>query len=443
MESRSTISQTAGTAAALAALCVLLSGCGGSQTDAPLPPPPPPPSSDTGQVPGSDVSNPGGGNPMDTPADPDTLTEGPQDCVDGNAGDFACSGIALKSRVTLDTMGATGGNDIWGWADAQTGKEYALMGLTNGTAFVDISDPQNPVFLGRLPTQTVDSAWRDIKVYRDHAYIVADGAAEHGMQIFDLSRLRGATGSQTFSEDMLYDGFGHAHNLAINEATGFAYAVSTDTCNHGLHIMNIQTPNNPLFAGCHEAATTHDTQCVVYRGPDSAHRDREICFSSNEDHVEIVDVHDKSATATLSTLTYPQLVYVHQGWLTEDHRYLLLGDELDETNLNLSTRTHVIDVSDLDAPRHLFAHDLGTQATDHNLYVRGNRVYEANYTTGLRVLEFGDIAARDIREIAFFDTYPKSDASGTIGAWSVYPYLPSGTLIVSDIENGLFVLSMQ
>ena len=85
-------------------------------------------------------------------------------------------------------MGGTQGNDIWGWFDAQSGNEYALMGMTNGTAFVDITDPEDPVFLGRLPTQTVESDWRDIKVYQDHAYIVADDAGAHGMHVFDLTR---------------------------------------------------------------------------------------------------------------------------------------------------------------------------------------------------------------------------------------------------------------
>ena len=336
-----------------------------------------------------------------------------------------------------------GGNDIWGWADADTSREYALMGLTNGTAFVDVTDPRNPVFLGRLPTQSVDSLWRDIKVYRDHAYVVADDAGAHGLQVFDLRRLRGVAGAQTFAADVAYGDFGTAHNLAIDEASGFAYAVSTDTCGGGLHMIDIRTPNNPLFAGCHDTVRTHDTQCVVYGGPDTDYSGREICVSSNEDHVEVVDVTDKFAPRTLSSTTYPQLRYVHQEWLTEDHRFFLLGDEIDEIDLDLSTRTHVFDVTDLDAPVHLYAHDLGTSATDHNLYVRGDLVFEANYTSGLRVLRFGDLAEREIGEAAFFDTFPSSEAAGFVGAWSVYPYLPSGTIVVSDIENGLFVLTMD
>lgn len=341
-------------------------------------------------------------------------------------------------------MEGTAGNDIWGWADVDTGGEYAIMGMSNGTAFVDVSNPENPAFLGRLPTRTVESAWRDIKVYRNHAYVVADNAGAHGMQVFDLGRLRGLAGSREFAADMVYGDFEHAHNLAINEETGYAYAVSTETCGGGLHMVDIGTPINPMFAGCHAPeGRTHDTHCVVYRGPDAEHRGREICVSSNENHVEVVDVTDKSAPLTLSTSTYPNLAYVHQGWLTEDHAFFLLGDELDESGLGLTTRTHVFDVSDLEAPERLYAHDLGTRATDHNLYVLGDRLFEANYTSGLRVLELGDLARGEIEEIAWFDTYPMSDGAILDGAWSVYPFLPSGTVVVSDISNGLFILTLE
>jgi choice-of-anchor B domain-containing protein len=377
------------------------------------------------------------------PDPPPSLGVGPATCISGNAGDFACSGISLRKRVSLEDMGGTQGNDLWGWFDAQTGKEYALMGLTNGTAFVDISNPELPFFLGQLPTETVDSNWRDIKVYRDHAYIVADNAGAHGMQVFDLTRLRGQAAAQTFTADLVYSDFRNAHNLAINEDTGFAYAVGTNTCGGGLHMIDIRTPNNPLFAGCYSIGDTHDTQCVSYQGPDTDHTGSEICVSSNAIRVGIVDVTDKSAPLPLSTITYPQLGFVHQGWLTEDHRFFLLGDEDDELVFGVPTRTHVFDVSDLDVPAYLFAYEAATSAIDHNLYVLGNRVFEANYESGLRVLEFGNLANTEISEIAFFDTFPTGDSANFEGAWSVYPYLPSGIIIVSDGTNGLFILSIQ
>jgi choice-of-anchor B domain-containing protein len=386
----------------------------------------------------------GGGADPTIPPPPPPLGVGPDICTNGSAGDFPCSEITLRKRVSLETMGGTQGNDIWGWFDAQSGNEYALVGLTNGTALVDITNPEDPVFLGRLPTQTVEGNQRDIKVYQNHAYIVAHDAGAHGMQVFDLTRLRGLAAPETFSADVVYSDFGEARNLAINEESGFAYAVGTNTCGGGLHIIDIRTPNNPLFAGCHAVdPVTLDTQCVTYQGPDADHANQAVCVSSNVNHVEIVDVTVKTAPVTISSSTYPELDFVHQGWLTEDHRFFLLDDEGDELTFGVPTRTHVFDVSDLDTPGYVFAYEAATVAIDHNQYVLGNRVFQANFTSGLRVLEFGDLANRELMEIAFFDTFPTSEATSISGAWSVYPYLPSGTIIVSDVTNGLFILSMQ
>jgi len=391
------------------------------------------------------------------PEPPPTLSTGPDECVAGEAGGFACSGVSLAARVPIAGMGGNAGNDIWGWADPQTGAEYALMGLTNGTAFVDVTDPEAPVFLGRLPTETFNSTWRDIKVHDGHALIVADAAGAHGMQVFDLTRLRGVTAPQTYAADNVYVDIGSAHNLAIDEESGFAYAVGAEGpggCDHGLHMIDVRTPVNPMFAGCHTAVDTHDTQCVVYRGPDAEHAGSQVCFGSANlesadpaapadgiARLEIVDVSLKSSPLQLSLTAYPESGYAHQGWLTEDHRYFLLGDETDESRRGVPTRTHVFDVSDLDAPRFLFAYEAPTRSIDHNLYVRGSRVYQANYTSGLRILEFGDLAAGGLQEIAYFDTYPDNDAVDFSGAWSVYPWLPSGNVLVSDQQYGLFVLT--
>jgi len=386
----------------------------------------------------------GGGNSAPTRTPPPPLARGPAICMGGSAADFACLGINLRQRLPPAELGGGSANDVWGWHDPITGHEYALLGMTNGTAFVDITDPENPVFIGRMPTQTVASAWRDIKVFEDHAYVVADGAGAHGMQVFDLTRLRvGQAPPQTLLPNVVYGDFENAHNLAINEATAFAYAVGTNTCNGGLHMIDILTPNNPLFAGCHSDAETHDTQCVVYQGPDSDYTGREICFSSTGNDFGIDDVTVKSAPVTISATTYPDLAFVHQGWATEDHRYFLLGDEFDEINFGVPTRTHVFDIGDLDAPVYLFAYEGPTAATDHNLYVRGDLVFEANYTSGLSVLNIGDLGNAELAEIGFFDTFPTSDAAGTSGAWSVYPYLPSGAIIVSDRTTGLFLLTLQ
>ncbi|MDZ7685727.1 MAG: choice-of-anchor B family protein [Gammaproteobacteria bacterium] len=419
---------------ALLLLLITLAGCGGGGNSSTPPPPEP--------------------TPAPTP-EPPGLNTGPEACVNGSAGDFACSGVDLRSRVPLEDMEGITGNDLWGWVDPRNGDEYALMGMTNGTAFINVTDPEAPVFMGILPTQTTGSTWRDIKVSDDHAFIVADAAGAHGMQVFDLTRLRDLSAPETFAADVVYGEFQNAHNLAINEASGFAYAVGTNTCGEGLHMIDISTPLNPLFAGCHSAIDTHDAQCVDYIGPDADHAGKEICFSAANLHdpdanattdgvarLEIADVTTKSSPVQISLSAYPESVFSHQGWLTENHQFFLLGDELDEQDRGVPTRTHVFDVTDLDAPVHLFAYEAPTPSIDHNLYVLGNRVFHANYTTGLRVVEFADLANGQVDEIAFFDTFPEDDDVDFKGAWSVYPYLPSGNLLVSDRSNGLFVLRL-
>src|SRR5438128_4240280 len=113
-------------------------------------------------------------------------------CTDGMAGPFPCRDVDLLAFLPHATTGTGNGNDIWGWTDPQTGREYALVGRTTGTSFVDISEPRQPIYLGDLPTRTVDSIWRAIKVFADHAFIVSE-APDHGMQIFDLRQLRDVT----------------------------------------------------------------------------------------------------------------------------------------------------------------------------------------------------------------------------------------------------------
>ena len=127
-------------------------------------------------------------------------------CVNGRAGIYPCSGYDLQARISLSTMNATLGNDCWGWTDQQTGKEYAIMGLNNGTAFVDISTPDQPVYVGKLPTATVTNTWRDIKVFQDHAFIVSE-ASNHGLQVFDLTRLRNRTEFENLTADVQFNAF--------------------------------------------------------------------------------------------------------------------------------------------------------------------------------------------------------------------------------------------
>jgi choice-of-anchor B domain-containing protein len=337
-------------------------------------------------------------------------------------------------------MGSVGnGNDIWGWTSPD-GEEVAIACSEDGTSFVDVSDPVAPVFLGFLPTHTAASPWRDVKVYKDHAYIVSE-AEGHGMQILDLAILKGKRGA-VLAETAFYGEHGSSHNIVINEDTGFAYSVGTKTCKGGLHMIDLKEPARPTFAGCYaEDGYTHDAQCVVYAGPDTAYNGAEICFNYNEDSLTIVDVSDKSAPVMISRKGYEGSQYTHQGWLTKDSRYAIMNDELDEVyNDNKHTRTMIWDVSSLADPHLDGSFYSEHTAIDHNLYIKGDLVFETNYCAGLRILDARSVAHAKLEEVAYFDVAPDCDTTKFRGSWSSYPYFKSGVVVVQSIERGLFVL---
>jgi hypothetical protein len=521
-------------------------------------------------------------------------------CIRGMAADyFPCDGIDMLSHVSHAELGTTFVNDIWGWTDPATGKDYALVGATEGTVMVDISDPKRPVVLGMLPSASNSGSpfWRDIKVYANHAYVVSEHT-NHGVQVFDLTRLRDWDGSYTtYDADARYTGHGSAHNIAINEDTGFAYSVGarpntaaglpnivtldapspaagtyqatgaafgpspTNTpitgpfaivndgspnpaegcgplvgfpagaiaiadrgtcsftqkaanaqaagaialvvannapgapiglggadpnieipsvmvsqadgnaikaglpatggvqsnpdsppCGDGLHMIDINDPTNPTYAGCfQDHGYVHDTQCVVYAGPDERYHGREICFNSIGiayttnpafNFVSIVDVTDKSNPVALALESYPGSGYSHQGWLTPDQTYFLHGDEGDEQLTGVGTTTRVWDVSDLENPQLIQVFENETTSIDHNIYTQGHYAYASNYTSGLRVYDTRDLAGEGLREVAYFDVYPENDdATFEGGTWSNYPYFrQKGVVAVSSIDRGLFIL---
>tara|TARA_R110002110_G_scaffold25299_24_gene93992 strand:+ start:3371 stop:4648 length:1278 start_codon:yes stop_codon:yes gene_type:complete len=338
-------------------------------------------------------------------------------------------------------MNSTRANDSWGWTDPLDGKEYAIFCLIEGTAFIDISDPINPIYLGKIPTENSSSTWRDAKTYNNYAFIVSEDAG-HGMQIFDLTRLRNVPNPPViFTEDAHYSGFGRAHNIVINKATGYAYGVGTDVDGGGPHFVNIQDPLNPINEGGFSGAGyCHDAQVVIYDGPDQDYSGREILFGSNAEEVVIVDVSNKTNPQIISTINYNNVEYTHQGWLTEDHRYFLLGDEQDEINIGINTRTIIFDFEDLDNPQLSFEYTGPTSATDHNGYVKGTKFYLSNNAAGIRVLDLSDISNGNITEEGYFDSYPMNSNSGYIGAWSVYPFFESGNIVISDRTAGFLLV---
>ena len=393
----------------------------------------------------------------------DELTSGDR-CTQGQMADFPCTNMELVGHMPVGDLGGERGvwvNDVWGWTDPETQRNYALVARRDGASFVDVTDPTAPRLVGNLPRTegSRPSVWRDIKVIGTHAYIVSDGAGAHGMQVFDLTRLRDVTGAhRDFEPDMTYREIFSAHNVVADTASKFLYVVAANsggrTCGGGLHMVDVSEPEAPTFAGCyHDASTpgsrgyTHDAQCLVYDGPDEDYQGRQLCIGSNESELNIADVTDKSNPRTVARVSYPNVAYAHQGWFDEDRRYFYMNDEGDETAGNVDrTRTLVWDLTDLDDPVLANQYFGPVPASDHNLYVVGDRMYQSNYGSGLRVL---DISNREQpREIAFFDSAPSNDNGPALsatesGAWSNYPFFPNGVVIFTSVREGLFIMRVS
>ncbi len=372
-------------------------------------------------------------------------------CVNGFAGQYPCNGYDLMAHMSAAELTGdptASGNDSWGWTDPDTGKEYAIIGLSTATAFVDISDPVNPVYLGRVETETFDSSWRAIRVQNNHVFIVADAAGDHGMQVFDLKRLRNVTTPQVFTRDALFSDVGSCHTITIDETKPYAYLMGCENYNGGPVFVDISNPLNPTEAGGYgDSGYTHDGQIVTYHGPDTTYTGRDILVACNgsfgsNNKVVFLDVTDKSNPVLISELTYDNPGYTHQSWLTEDHQYSLLGDELDEMDFGFNSKTLVMDVRDLDNPTILSEYFGPTEAIDHNGFVKGNKFYLANYTAGIRVLDVTNVASptNALTEIGFFDTYPQNNVAEFDGVWSVYPFFESENIVISDISGGFFLV---
>lgn len=389
--------------------------------------------------------------------EPKYHTPGHAECIGGTADIYPCRNIDkldFKDFVALGTTSNAEGNDIWVWHDEESNDEYAIVGLTTGSSMVRITNPNNVDVLGFLPTQTSSSTWRDMKVINNHAYIVSE-AAGHGMQVFDLTRLRGLSEdpSRRFTVDAHYGGFGNAHNIAANVETETLFVIgATRTgsgwtpCRGGLHMINVANPKNPVFEGCYDAdGYSHDVECVVYRGPDSRYQGREICWGYNENTLTLVDVTDRSNPLQLSRTSYQGYRYTHQGWLSSDHRWALLDDELDEMySGNKRTRTYVWDCTSLTNPIMTQVYYAPENSIDHNMYIveRNGEDYavQSNYESGLRIVHLNKDTG-DLNEVAYFDCLPHRTTANFAGTWSNYPFgLRQGAVAMTSIDYGFFMV---
>ena len=352
-------------------------------------------------------------------------------------GPFPASNVTLRTFMDLSSFPSnpSTGNDCWGYT-SPSGREYALMGLRNALAVVEVTNPDSPVIVGSVSHSSSD--WADVKVYQDHCYVTNESGG--GLDVIDLSDVD--NGNVTLVQRLTGGGLTTAHNVAIDTDSGFLYLCGANLNGGRLRAYDLSTPGSPVLVGSTPASEVyvHDAQVVTYNdGPLSG---RQIAFCANPSvGLDIYDVTNKANMFRVSRTTYPLNEIPHQCWLSEDRKYLYFGDEGDETNAGVDTRTVIFDVQDINNPTVVGTFTNGLTAIDHNLYAANGLLYEANYSTGLRVFDLANPV--EPVEIAFIDTFPEDDRTEYVGAWSVYPFFDSGTVIVSDYTRGLFVVTLD
>ncbi len=353
---------------------------------------------------------------------------------------FSSNNVTLLSHVQFSDFpdAPTAANDVWSYV-SPSGREYALIGLECSVGVVEVTDPVNPVVVGVVAGPC--SIWRDMKVHGEYAYNVIEQTG-NGMQVIDLTQVDSGTVSLS-STETFGGALSSSHNIAYNPDSGFLYlGIPTINSGRGITAIDVTDPINPVIAGQWNPSSginCHDIHIITYDTGIYAGREIAFCFGESVGFA-IVDVTDKQNMFQMAQRGYPNVTYCHQGWTTEDHKFLFIGDELDERdNANvIETTTTVYNIENLNLPQLVIQYSNGKAAIDHNLIIRGDRVYQANYSTGMRVTDISD--PTNPVETGFFDTFPADNRQDFVGLWGVDPSLPSGIILASDDLLGLFVL---
>ncbi len=331
---------------------------------------------------------------------------------------YAQSNLSLVGQLSY---GATELSDIWGHVDA-TGKEYAIVGKFNGTSIVDVSTPSNPVEV--FVSNGANSIWRDLKVWGNHAYIVNETSG--GLKIIDMSNLPGAiTAADVYQFGGITYPFNSAHDLYIDE-NGFAYIMGADNGVGGAIILDLNNnPKVPLEVGRYNDYYLHDGM---------VRNDTLWGGAVNDGFFTVIDVTSKANPVTMATHNTPTN-FTHNCWISDDGHTLYTTDE--KPNAYIAS----YDVSDINNIQELdrIQSSPGKNVIPHNTFVLGDYLVTSYYRDGVTIHDVSNPSV--MVEVGNYDTSPQFTGNGFNGAWGVYPYFPSGLIIVSDIENGLFVLN--
>ncbi|NVK88087.1 MAG: choice-of-anchor B family protein [Gammaproteobacteria bacterium] len=388
-------------------------------------------------------------------------------CVNNSAAGFPCENIDLMAHIPLQQFSSSprAGNDIWGHVDLNTGIEYAIMGVNNGIAFFELSNPEAPREVGTI-NSSVSSTWRDIKVFqlfdddvgqwRAYAYATVDNARE-GVTIIDLNNLPTSVSvvernqAVTSAHNVYISNVDYALNVALDNVQPKLQLTGANGRYAGsFHSYSLSQPdtltdesNQRNFYGyTHDGTSVTLTDSRVNNGCVNATTACTVFVDFNENEMVLWDISDPASTTQLSVSSYSDVPrsaqYIHSGWVSEDGRYVFIHDEFDESYGGLNSTVRIFQIDNLAQPVQVGQWTGPTRAIDHNGFVRGNRYYLSNYERGLTVLDISDPA--NPVTVGYFDTFPSSNNASFNGAWGTYPFLPSGLILVSDINSGLYVL---
>ncbi|QYK52281.1 MAG: choice-of-anchor B family protein [Fimbriimonadaceae bacterium] len=340
--------------------------------------------------------------------------------------------VSQYSNLNLAAFGAGSGNDCWGYV-SPSGREYAIMGLNNQVAFVEITNPASPVIIEQIPHSS--STWGDIKVWGHYAYAVTE-ANNTGVQVIDMSDID--NGNVTLVKTITNPG--RSHNVVLDTDNGFLYTVGSNQSSGTTMCFTLADPANPVKVGANSMTQNyiHDAQVMTWTSGNLA--GRQLFFGCSEGRgVDIYDMTNKSAPVLVKRVVYPNMSYCHQAWVSDDRRFLFVDDELDEGNLLVPTRSLMFNIEDPENAYFVGTFTTGLLAIDHNQYVSDGFSFQANYRSGLRIFDVSQMPSVPV-EVGYYDTYPADNNRGYDGAWSCYPFFPSGNVIISDINRGLFVV---
>ncbi|MBU2969486.1 choice-of-anchor B family protein [Pseudoalteromonas sp. C2R02] len=390
-----------------------------------------------------------------------------QACQNGSAAGFECQNVDLISHIPLTSISGSpfSGSDIWGHIDLNNNKEYAIMGHDKGVTVFDLSVPSQPKQVGTI--SGIATSWRDIKVYQYfdntlnayQAFAYTTAESSDGIVIIDLNNLPNSVSKinqlnqkEQFIHNVYISNVDYGLGLALPGSEANVIALGGSKSGGAFRSYSLSDPTNiPISFENSQASRldyTHDAASAFIKD-ERAQRDCgeasgkcTVLVDFNENEMRVWNISNSNEAKLLSSITYNEVSddnkYVHSGWFSEDNRYVYLHDEFDETRGSLNTTVRIFDLQNLTAPVQVASWKSNNPTIDHNGFARGNRYYMSNYERGLTILDISDPI--NPVEIGFFDTFPSSNNSSFNGAWGVYPFLPSGLILLSDINSGLYVL---